>query len=193
MESWLQVSKNLRFLLWQEDGDRNRWPESLRRRLQVEWRADRVEAALAGQALTETEVHQVVEAFKAEIDEEMLRYADLVHDAEVNVLSENIKYLIGSLEHGGKKELSAALKVDQTTISRWLGGTNKPPRPTQARIVRFLGLAPSKDLEQDALFLEYAPISVQSRRQWLRERVDKMTMDEIRDLFPALERLLRKP
>lgn len=193
VEAWKQVSLNVRFLLWRKTPDRERWRGAVEKRLLRPWPPEKVQVLLEGQRLTDQEVEDLVQAFAEESEEETFRFGDLVRDAKVNVLKENLEYLIGSAERGRKQEIAKELEVDATTISRWLAGTHSPPRPQQERIVALFGLPPSTNLEEECLFLEYGPLSLQSRRQWLREHVDDLTLDEMRDLFPALQRLFRKP
>lgn len=193
VEAWEPVSRNVRYLLWRSTPERKRWPAEVAKRLRRSWSLERVSMLLEGQKLSDREIEDLVRAFETEMDEETFRLGDLVRDSATDVLRENLRYLIGTAEHGEKQEIAAALGVVGTTISRWLNGTNRPPGSQQERIVRHFGLPPSTNLEEDCLFLEYGPLSLQSRRQWLRERVDDLTLDEMRDLFPALQRLFRRP
>ena len=61
-----------------------------------------------------------------------------------------------------------------------------------AQIAQFFGLEAGTDLSVIPVFLAPDPVSVQERRRWLQERVDALSADEIRDLFPALKRLLEE-
>jgi transcriptional regulator with XRE-family HTH domain len=193
VEAWERVSRNLRYHLWRTTPDQTRWPGEVSRRLRKPWPTERVEALLEGRKLTDREIVDLVRSFETEIDEETLQLGDLVLDSKTDVLRENLRYLIGTAEHGEKQKIAEALGVVATTISRWLNGTNRPPAGQQETIARHFGLPPSTNLEADCLFLAYGPLSLQSRRRWLRERVDELTLDEMRDLFPALQRLFRRP
>jgi hypothetical protein len=40
------------------------------------------------------------------------------------------------------------------------------------------------------VFLSVEPVALKDRRRWLHTRLDALNPDELRDLYPALRRLL---
>ena len=192
-----QVSENVRFLLWQEGTKPHQWPKRLRARLGTRlgayyWTGPSGDSALRrllfGDRLEDTEIGDIAQSF--ELSEEDLRSGDLMREAGIDVLQENLRQLLGSLERGGKKQLAMELRLDPTTISRWLSAKSRPAAPTLAQLVRYFGLSTSTDLTIDAVFLSPDPQSITERKEWLRDRIDSMDADHLRELYPALQRLL---
>jgi len=126
-----------------------------------------------------------------EVDEENLRFADLPRDRG-NVLSENLRLLFSTLGHGGKKAIALELGIDPTTISRWLSGAYEPQLASLRQLVSYFGLPPDTDIQEDPIFLSVEPISVIERRNWLHGRVNALSSNELRELFPALVRILEE-
>jgi transcriptional regulator with XRE-family HTH domain len=124
-------------------------------------------------------------------DEENLRFADLPRDRG-NALSENIRFFFSSLQHGGKKSLASKLGIDPTTVSRWLSGNFEPQPASLRHLVSEFGLPSGTNLLEDPVFLSAEPVSVIERKQWLNERINALSSDELRELFPALRRLLEE-
>jgi hypothetical protein len=123
-------------------------------------------------------------------DADYIRQASYGPD-ERDVLKENLQYLLNSLGRGGKKVLADELEVYPTTLSRWLNGS-VPHASTLRQLVLHFGLASGTDLRKDPVFLSAQPISQTERRDWLHSRIDNMRVDELRELYPALQRLLEE-
>jgi len=118
---------------------------------------------------------------------------DLLHQQlylEVDILKENIACLLESVPHGSKKQIAVAVGVDQTTISRWLSGKGRPQPVNQRALERLLSLRQGWRIDVTPLFLFDHPITDNDRRNWIHDRVDALSADGLRQLFPALERLL---
>lgn len=182
------VSRNVRFLLWKEDQDAAAWPKLLSRKLKTPWRDERVLHLLRGDCPEEKEIQDLVEAFNE--DEAMLRSADFVNDSGTNILSENLKYLLGSLEHGGKMKLATFLGKHKTTLWRWEAEGKEPSRTTLLSIASFFGLSRDVDLKITPVFLSFDPLAAAARRAWLKERIDGLSDTELHGFFPALKKIL---
>lgn len=182
-------SENLRYLLWREKVRRFDWPVQL-----SSWACCDVHRAsdlLSGSAPQSSEQQQI--AIRLGLQEEDLQYSRLLELDGMNILQENLKYLFASLDHGQKKHLSLQLDVHATNLSRWLAGTQQP-RPTHlASLLRYFGLDPSTNLSNEPLFLSLSVLTDPERRRWLLDRVQTMSPDLLRSLFPAFERLMREP
>ncbi len=185
-----RLATNLRYLLWRRGVPRGSWAAELRRVLPGEWSQERVRRVLSRGTQDYGEVQALATAL--DLRDEDLMMADLLAEGRTDVLQENLRYLFAALEHGGKAELAAYLGKDPSTLSRWLAGTYGPPGTTLAQIAQFFGLEAGTDLSVIPVFLAPDPVSVQDRRRWLQERVDALSAEEIRDLFPALKRLLEE-
>jgi transcriptional regulator with XRE-family HTH domain len=122
-------------------------------------------------------------------DPELLRHEGYVL-GDYDILRENLRYLAGSLGHGGKKGLAAGLAVDPTTISRWLSGSFDPQNSTLRQLVSYFGLPLETDLRTDPLFLSAQPVSIIDRKIWLHAKIDNLGPKELTDLYPALRKLL---
>ena len=117
---------------------------------------------------------------------------DLLEKQGVDILAENIRYLINGLPHGQKKEFAAKLGVDVTTVSRWLGGAQRPTKKKLEEIGRYFSLPPGTDLDSEPIFLWTEPISESQMKSWITENIQQMDLKTLREIFPALRRLLKK-
>jgi hypothetical protein len=130
--------------------------------------------------------------FSADADADALRFSDLCREG-CNVLLQNLEHLFGSLSRGGKKAVAAQLSIDPTTVSRWLGGTCEPHASSLRQLTSYFGLPADTDLRDTPIFLSADPVTVTERRRWLHAQVDAMNPEDLRDLYPALRRLLEEP
>ena len=179
-----QTGENLRYLLWRLGVDRNGWASHL-----AGWARcteHRAEELLQGAELETREQERIARA--ADVREEELQYARLV-EAE-NILLQNLRHLLNSLEHGQKGVLAGAVGVHYTTISKWYRGDQSPTRDHLDALRRFFGLASDTDLRTDPLFLSLTPISDLERRAWLIRRIEEADPETLEEYFPTFRRLL---
>ncbi len=185
------MALNLRYLLWREDVKRETWAKWLAERIGCDY--CRAEELLRGSEPRFEETERIAEAFS--ISQENLVNVSMVDKEEVNVLLQNLRRLIDSMNHmvgkerGGQKRLANDLGVHSTTVSRWYSGEESPNRDNLTMLLRYFGLT-GIDLETDPTFLHYLPIGKAEQKAWLSERVDGIDADKLGQLFPALERLL---
>jgi len=118
--------------------------------------------------------------------------ADLLEKQGVNILVENIRYLVNGLPHGQKKEFAANLGVDVTTVSRWLGGAQRPTKKKLAAMGRYFGLPPGSELDSEPIFLGMAPFSEHQMKSWITEKINQLDGPTLREMFPAFRKLLNK-
>ena len=186
-----RISNNLRLTLWRQGIPRTQWVRWIAARCELG--PDQVRAVVGGSAtddqVGDTECSQLARAIGLASEVETLRFADMV-GAECNVLRENLTYLMNALGRGGKKALAAKFCVDPTTISRWLNGTSQPNEATLRQLATYFGVSAGTDLRRDPVFLSLDPVALSERRQWLVSRLESLSADELRDLYPALRRLL---
>ena len=121
--------------------------------------------------------------------EEDLAYEDLA--AGLDILRENLRFLLRSLPHGAKQDLASAAGVVPGTVSAWLKG-KAPSRSNQEAIRSYFRLPDRIDLTTDPLFLSPLPSSEHEHREWLRQRIDALDGETLSALFPALQRMLRE-
>ena len=183
------ASLNVRYLLWSENPKTEAWPKALQSRLPT-WSSEKRLKLLRGENPGPEGMRELAQTFS--LPEEELRWQDLLGEGKVNVLVENLSLLLNSLERGGKKELADKLGIAQTTISRWLNGSTEPQRPTLEKLVRYFGLPYRTDLKAEPLFLSIQLLSDQAKKSWLKDRIDLLSREDLRDLFPALKRLLEE-
>ena len=117
---------------------------------------------------------------------------DLLEKHDGDILVENIRHLIDGLPHGQKKEFAAKLRVDVTTVSRWIGGAQRPTKKKLEVIGKYFGLPPGTDLDSEAIFLWTDPVSETQMKSWLMEQIQQIDGKTLREVFPALRRLLKK-
>jgi transcriptional regulator with XRE-family HTH domain len=188
-----RISMNARYLLWRKGIPREQWDKWLVTLTSLDAQTVRslISGALADERTSAEQVRQLGQAFELEDEGGNLRFANFAGDS-CNVLVENLKFLFDSLRRGGKKSLSNELGVDPTTISRWLNGSSEPPVSKLDRIVAHFGLQPTTNLREDAVFLSAEPVALTERRNWLHSRLEALPLDDLRDLYPALRRLLEE-
>lgn len=134
-------------------------------------------------------LQRLAAAFGQDDGGESIRFADLVGDG-TDLPRENLKFLFESLDRGGKKRLAAELSIDPTTVSRWLSGASQPQGPSLRHLSDYFGLPAGTDLRETPIFLSVEPVATVDRRRWLQARIDGLSPDELRDLYPALKRML---
>lgn len=184
------LGQNLLYLLWRENVDRMRWREELAAWLGCDLR--RAEDLLEGRDSELRPGERKALAKKTGFDPKMLRTQNLVTDENVHILRENLRYLIESLPHGRKKEFAKSVGVDAATVSRWHGGTLRPGKAKLLAICRYFGCPSGTDLARDPLFLATEPVGENQMRTWLRGELEGLDAATLRQMFPALARLLRR-
>jgi transcriptional regulator with XRE-family HTH domain len=121
-----------------------------------------------------------------------LKGKNLVSEGPVGeVLHANLCYLINGLDRGMKSAFAESLGTHATTISGWLSGKSRPAPSNQNAICRYFALPTGTDLERDALFLAYPPVSEILRKRWIRERLDALNAADLQVIFPVIERIFR--
>lgn len=184
-----RLKRNIRYLLWKEGADRKDWQSKL-----AEWLGC---SLLRAGYLLEGEGEDLTSKEKQAL-EKATRLApeglsgDLLEKHGEDVLVENIRHLINGLPHGQKKEFAAKLRVDVTTVSRWIGGAQHPTKKKLEEIGKYFGLPPGTDLEDEAIFLWTDPISESQMKSWITENIQMADGKTLREVFPALRRLLKK-
>jgi len=183
------TGKNIRYLLWKGGVERKDWPSKSAEWLGCPLRraGDLLEAH--DEPLTLKEKKALASATRLSIED---LSGNLLEKHDVDILAENIRHLINGLPHGKKKEFAASLGVDVTTVSRWLGGAQRPTRKKVEAIARYFGLPPGTDLDSEAIFLWTEPISDSQIKSWITENIQQMEGKMLREIFPVLRRLLRK-
>ena len=183
------LKRNIRYLLWKEGADRKDWPSKL-----AEWLRcplQRAEDLLEreGENLNPKE-KKALEKTTGLAPEELS--GDLLEKHDGDILVENIRHLIDGLPHGQKKEFAAKLGVDVTTVSRWVGGAQRPTKKKLEEIGKYFGLPPGTNLDSEAIFLWTDPVSETQMKSWLMEQIQQIDGKTLREVFPALRRLLKK-
>ncbi|MBN2196875.1 MAG: helix-turn-helix domain-containing protein [Polyangiaceae bacterium] len=185
----LLLSENVRYCLWKDPqigpDQRKDWARRLAERAGT--REERVLGLFDGDDPADEEIRSLADALGR--SEEELRYTDLA--AEEETLTENLRYLLGTVEHGGQRRLAEEIGVKDTTVFRWKQGTR--PRERQLRaLIRALGLPPHTDLERDRIYLSFRPVTLRERHAYIHELIDQLSPDELTELMPALERMLKR-
>ncbi|MFN7929341.1 MAG: helix-turn-helix transcriptional regulator [Blastocatellia bacterium] len=182
-----QTAENLRFLLWKQKKPREHWATELAR--MASCTEHRAEKLLQGSALTTAEQKAIAQL--AHCQEEDIQSARFLGE-EVNVLFENIRFLTDKKITGiTGKEMASAIGVTEVTLSRWKNRKQTPEANQLARLCQFLHISPRIDLKSEAIFLSSSPIGDFMRRQWLRQQIEEIDSQTLRDLFPALERMFK--
>ena len=183
-----RLKRNIRYLLWKEGADRKDWQSKL-----AEWLGcplHRAEDLLEGrgEALTPREKRAFADGTGL-ATEDLLE--NLLEKNGVDIFVENIRYVIGGLPRGQKKEFAAKMGVDVTTISRWISGSQRPTKKKLEDIVRYFGLPPGTGLDSEPIFLWMEPLSESQMKSWISEKLQQMDGSTLRKIFPALRILLK--
>lgn len=125
------------------------------------------------------------------MSEEAVLSGDLMKIEKVDIFARNLEFLLDRLPHGKKKHLAESLGVDQTTISRWGSGTQRPTKNKTIAILNYFNLPSTTDLESEPLFLSTMPIGEAETKKWLKAKIDELDRESLRALTPALVMLLR--
>jgi len=182
-------SQNLKYLLLEKGFSRSEWVQVLASSLRCVQK--RARALLDGET---TELNQAeLEALTrfSRIDPEKVLSENLMKIDNVEIFSRNLSFLLDSLPHGKKKHLAKKLGVDQTTISRWGNGMQRPTKKKITAILDYFNLPKTTDLEKETLFLSTMPIGEGETKKWLKNKIDELGSETLRELTPALIMLLK--
>ena len=184
------LSQNLKYLLLEKGIKRSARNETLAASLHCDQR--RAQAILEGQAdnLSQDEMAALVHF--SGMDFEKLASENLIETKQADLFSLNLSFLLERLPHGKKKHLAESLGVDQTTISRWGNGTQRPTKQKITALADYFSLPKTIDLEKEPIFLSTMPIGEAETKQWLKERIDALDRETLRELVPALIMLLKR-
>lgn len=182
------VTRNIRYLLWKEGEERRNWETRLS--VWLGCSPDRAADLLEGdgEALTAKEGEILAQKTGLKIGE---LSGDLLAVHGVDVLTENIRHLIDTLPHGQKKKFAAKLGIDVTTVSRWLNGAQRPTKTKLKQICNYFGLPLETNMESETVFLWTGPIGETQMRGWIWEKVEQLDGKTLREIFPALNKLLK--
>jgi transcriptional regulator with XRE-family HTH domain len=150
------------------------------------WSDEQIVSFLKGRPASDQQIRDLAEAFR--LEEEDLRFRDLVIDSGEDVLAANMRYLF-DLTHGLKGKVAEELGVNKSTITEWANG-NRPVPETLKRLARYFGISWSDDLETTPIFLSYEPVSDSAKRRWLVERIKRLSPSELSRIFDALKKIL---
>ncbi|MHB1343773.1 MAG: hypothetical protein ACYCX3_05390, partial [Thermoleophilia bacterium] len=75
---------------------------------------------------------------------------------------------------------------------RWIGGAQRPTKKKLEEIGKYFGLPPGTDLDSEAIFLWTEPVSETQMKNWFMEQIQQIDGKTLREVFPALRRLLKK-
>lgn len=184
-----RLVRNIRFLLWKGGAERKDWQSKL-----AEWLGcslQRAEELLEGNGKALTQKEKKTLEKETRLAPEGLS-GNLLEKQSADILVENIRHLIDGLPHGQKKEFAAKLGVDVTTVSRWIGGAQHPTKKKLEEIGKYFGLPPGTDLDSEAIFLWTEPISERQMKNWITETIQQTDGKTLREIFPALRRLLKQ-
>lgn len=180
MRPMTRFERNWRVLAWQ------RWP-------QLPWPERLERLGLPLEDLTSPTPHpETVQRIEGRFHAEHLQHVDLLTEQNIDILAQNLRYLLGNAPHGTLGRLARRLGVSLSTVSRWAAGETHP-RETHLRVLHSeLHLDADLDLTTTPLFLWEAAFTHEARVQQIHRWVDTLPAPTLQVLYPALERLLRE-
>lgn len=181
MEIYLQ---NVLYLLWREEKDRNQWPLKLGNVLGCSLEEGR-DLLQGKRRFAPQERGLLLEHYN--LSEEDLFIGRLFSEKEI--LMENIAFLIKENEIQGAHNFFG---VHASTVSKWKNGSQEPSQRHLEKISDFFGIPASIDLRKEPVFLSLDPLSDLGKKNWLKTRVDGLSSEGLRQLFPALKKLLEE-
>lgn len=189
MNAMDNLSHNLKYILSEKGISRGDWTKALSSMLRCG--QDRAQALLNGDTTDlKNDELKILTKFSG-VDSARLLSENLIDNDKVDVFARNISFLIDRLPHGKKKHLAESLGVDQTTISRWGNGTQRPTKKKITAILDYFNLPRTTDLRNDPLFLSTMPIGEDETKKWLKNKIDKLDGEKLKELAPALFMLLK--
>lgn len=171
---------NWRILAWQ------RWPN-------LPWteRIERLGFSI-DQLTAQPPDPEIVRLIEGRFHAEHLQHADLLTDQKIDILRENLRFLLGQAPHGTLGRLARRLGVSLSTVSRWAAGETHP-REMHLRVLHSeFHLDANLDLSTTPLFLWEAAFTHDARVREVHRWVDSLPATTLQALYPALERLLRE-
>jgi hypothetical protein len=185
---------NLRYLLWRSgESDRLQWANRLSQLLGCSENTAR--HLLSGNLkITGEQVRRLIKNMEPGIQEEDFFFRSLIEFHGIDIVRENVRFLLGTLRHGEAKRLGVSLSVSDHTISewkRWRRGKGGIEKQHLVGLARYFGIDPRVSLDKEPVFLWTDPVGVKQRREWLRNRLLLISEDQLNDLFPALKKLLK--
>ncbi len=196
-----QLGENLRWRCWLAEnlesqtrdrtawsGHPMRWPKRVAAWLR--WTEDtrRAEQLLTGTVSpSEAEIAALADALR--IDEQDLIFSRLAEANRQDFSRLNLARLLVTSDGQTKAQLAEALGIHQSTFSRWIDG-QKPDRRARRALREHFGLRSELDVLDEPIFLSYWPITHTERVHWVQSQARGLHPSQMRDLFPALAKLL---
>ena len=194
------LADNVKVLLWQNKGEFSSWtygeyiefvskqcgiiPERFRDILR-----DEAEA-------TDVEEKRIRDYFSDDYDNlaairhEFL-FAELMKQCSDEIVTKNLQYLLGLLEHGENSEFVRIIGVNPSTLTRWKQGKTKPDRYAQKQIAFFFGLKDEKSLWTELLFLDLEPVTTQQKKNECKQLIDELDRKSFEAVYVALKKVLK--
>ncbi len=181
---------NIRYLCWQANPDRSTWPVLLARWLELD--EHELGAAIAMlNGLCEPTPAQIDKlAMQLALDPQELIFGSLASRGDENeVLKQNVIRLLDGRGDLSQGQLADQIGVAAATVTRWRKGV-APDKHAKKELVKYFGLRSIDELETRPIFLSYLPVTHAERVAWIQEHIHRLGQQRLRELFPALMRLL---
>ena len=118
-------------------------------------------------------------------------FRDFIKQSADDILAENLRYLLKTIEYGENAEFVEAIGINPSTLSRWKQGKTKPDKYAQKQIAQFFGLNDSEVLRTELLFLDLEPVSTQQKKQACKKMIDDMDRKSFDAIYAALKKVLK--
>jgi transcriptional regulator with XRE-family HTH domain len=182
------TSENIRYLLWRAGYMRSEWLDRTAIELGVD--PQRAEDIMRGEQLAPEELVQLSQVFNEPVDR--LYNNRLLEIDRVDVLAHNLRHLTDILPHGYKVQLSSYLGIHPVTLSKWIGGQQKPSKKYLSAIREYFGIPSEFDLANEAIFLSIDPSCGYEQRLWTIEQLVQIKPLKIYWAFPQIQSLLNR-
>ncbi|MFC3833399.1 helix-turn-helix domain-containing protein [Deinococcus rufus] len=183
------LERNWRYLAWR------RWPEldSGARTAALLASAETLTAPMleAGGPEVALEVARIFEVPAADLGRRDLLAELVEEDSDVVALANIMVALRQKAADGRLHDIARVIDVDVSTVSRWVTGVTSP-KPGRFRALARALFLPT-DYETTPYFLLDQPLIHAARVAELHHLLGLMTPETLRDLYPGLRVLLRRP
>ncbi|MEB3189014.1 MAG: hypothetical protein VKL42_01560 [Snowella sp.] len=187
-------STNLRFLLWQKNVPRKEWLQKVANWFNGD--LQRAREILNNETITKKELDFFMDNFHHNEDEIMeILEGDLLSKHNIWIFRENFLFLLEKFTIEGHRisDVISKIGINLSTYTRIKNNERKNPNSITIKKIRvFFGINQDTDLNDDPIFLNMEPIGIVLQKQWLSERIDKISGTEFQRLFPGASHFCAK-
>lgn len=125
------------------------------------------------------------------VEADPLRFSFPVVQLAEPILQLNLRRLLKELPRGGQQRVAQQIGKAKEQLSRWRNGSATPERKSLMQLQRALHLDANIDLNTEPLFLSLEPLAPLAKKEWLMDKIKKMSVAELAPFILPISRMLR--